>query len=242
MTTWYDSKIIRIEQESGHTRRFWIQIASEEIFHFEAGQFVTMDLPISDRRTKRWRSYSIASAPDGTNVLEFCIVLLEGGAGTTYLFENAVVGTPIRFKGPDGGFVLKQAEERDIVMICTGTGLAPFRSMLLDVVNRGVAVQNIHLIFGARLQSDILYRTELEELASKFSWFQYDVALSRESDKDWKGHKGYVHPIYLEAYKNIRPNVCFYICGWSKMVDEAIANLLMEMGYERTQVFFELYG
>ena len=83
-----------------------------------------------NRKIKRWRSYSIASWPDGTNVYELLIVLLEGGAGTTYLFNEVKVGSELVFRGPQGVFVLPENIEKDIFFICTGTGIAPFRSML----------------------------------------------------------------------------------------------------------------
>ncbi|MEY4739812.1 MAG: hypothetical protein RLZZ05_1196, partial [Bacteroidota bacterium] len=89
---WRTGKIIRIENETASTKKFWIEIPELERFDFVPGQFVTLDLPIHDQPNKRWRSYSIASAPDGTNVFELIIVLMEGGLGTTYLFNEAVVG------------------------------------------------------------------------------------------------------------------------------------------------------
>ena len=67
---------------------FGLNLFPEQPFHFEPGQFVTLDLPIHEKPSKRWRSYSIASWPDETAVFELVIVLLEGGAGTKYLFEE----------------------------------------------------------------------------------------------------------------------------------------------------------
>ncbi|MFT5169148.1 MAG: ferredoxin-NADP reductase [Saprospiraceae bacterium] len=240
MWKWYDSKIIKIEKESSTTKRFWVEVADVDQVDFTAGQFVTMDLPISEKRLKRWRSYSIANAPDGTNVLEFCIVRLENGAGSTFFFEEAKIGTPIRFKGPDGGFCLPEPVEKDLVMICTGTGIAPFRSMIWDLYNHKKPYKNIHLIFGTRFQEGILYKAEFEKLATEMPGFKYSIALSREEKGDW--YEGYVHPIYLEDYKEIRTDLDFYICGWSNMIDEAIANLIIKMGYDKSQVHYELYG
>jgi NAD(P)H-flavin reductase len=138
MWKWYDSQIIDIQNETDSTKRLWVKIQGEEKVQFQAGQFVTMDLPISDKRLKRWRSYSIASAPVGEDdVLEFCVVKAEESTGgSKYLCDEATIGTPIRFKGPDGTFVLKQPLEKDLVLICTGTGVAPFRSMIWDIYNQ----------------------------------------------------------------------------------------------------------
>jgi CDP-4-dehydro-6-deoxyglucose reductase len=85
---WRTGTVIKIEDASETTRRFWIEIPELDVFDFKPGQFVTLDLPIHEKTNKRWRSYSIASAPDGTNVFELVIVLLEGGLGTTYLFNE----------------------------------------------------------------------------------------------------------------------------------------------------------
>ena len=83
---WQKGTVIRIEQETADTRRFWIQ-AEGNTFDFEPGQFITFDLPIHERPNKRMRSYSIASWPDGTNVFELIIVLDKAGLGTNYLFN-----------------------------------------------------------------------------------------------------------------------------------------------------------
>src|SRR5690606_9211390 len=93
------------------------------------GQFVTIDLPIHEKPNKRWRSYSIASWPDGTNTFELVIVLLEDGVGSTWIFENVTEGTELTFRGPQGVFTLPDPIDRDLFLICTGTGIAPFRSM-----------------------------------------------------------------------------------------------------------------
>jgi ferredoxin-NADP reductase len=244
MWKWYDSHITKIENETPSTKRFWLRVEGDEPIHFKAGQFVTMDLPISDKRTKRWRSYSIASAPntEGVRDLEFCIVKSENSTGgSKYLCEEATIGTPIRFKGPDGGFTLKEPIlEKDIVLICTGTGVAPFRSMLWDIYNRKMPHANIHLIFGTRRETDILYRAEFENFEKLIPSFKYDIVLSREPN--WHGAKGYVHTIYTEGYAQKRANVEFYICGWANMIDEAVAKLMVELGYDKSQIHYELYG
>ncbi len=242
---WYNGKIVKIVDETPTTKRFWVEVP--EKLPFVAGQFITMDLPISEKRLKRWRSYSIANAPDESGLLEFCIVLLEGGAATTYLFEEAEVGTSIRFKGPLGVFVLPKEVEKDLVMICTGTGIAPFRSMLIDLYQQKKSYRNIHLIFGTRYFENLLYRQDLEELAQKMPRFKFSVALSREEEisgapTGWDMHKGYVHPVYEKYYADVRSDIVFYLCGWSNMIDEAVEKLSAGMGYDKSQIRYELYG
>ena len=253
MWKWYDAQIIDIQEQSPTTRLFKLSVP--EPIDFKAGQFVTMDLPISDKRLKRWRSYSIANAPknrlenaentegsSSSTELEFSIVKSEDSTGgSRYLFEEATIGTPIRFKGPDGAFTLRESSAgKDLVFICTGTGVAPFRSMIWDIYNQKLPHRNIHLIFGGRRAHDILFREEFEFLEKNLENFRFDAALSRETD--WTGAKGYVHSVYTEGYKNVRSDVHFYICGWSKMIDDAVAKLIIDLGYDKSQVFYELYG
>lgn len=238
---WLNGKIIKIVKQSPTTKQFWIQVPEVKSIDFKAGQFVIMDLPIHEKRLKRWRSYSIANAPDGTNVLEFSIVKLEGGLGTTYLFEEAKVGTEIKFKKPAGVFTLPvDVSDKNLVFICTGTGVAPFRSMIFDLLKNEKSFKSLHLIFGTRKEEGILYREEFEKLAADRPDFSYDVALSRSKNDEF--YEGYIHQIYREKYGKKQEDLKFYLCGWSQMVDEAVANLTEEIGFEKSQVVFELYG
>jgi ferredoxin-NADP reductase len=238
--TWYNARVIEIQAVNETVRRFWLQIPELTRFDFEAGQFVTMDLPIGEKRLARWRSYSIANAPDDSNVFELCIVRSGNGEGTRYLFEDVEVGSEIRLKGPDGTFVLPEHIEKDLVFICTGTGVAPFRSMIQDIQNSGKGYRNIHLIFGTRTEEGLLYRAEFEALERVMPNFKYTPVLSRQAE--WAGPKGYVHSVYMAQYATPRPDVVFYLCGWSNMIDEAVANLMVTLGYDRKQIIYELYG
>lgn len=242
---WRTGKVIRIEDETTSTRRFWIEIPELESFDFKPGQFVTLDLPIHEKPNKRWRSYSIASWPDGTNVFELVIVLLEGGLGTNYLFNQVSVGSELTLRGPQGVFTLPEQIDRDVFFICTGTGIAPFRSMSHHIYNHNVPHQNIYLIFGCRLLCDGLYNAELKELESRLASFKYIPTYSRE-DSDNGIRKGYVHAIYEEICEqgrdngNIKP-AYFYLCGWKNMIDEA-KQRIQALGYDRKSIHQELYG
>ena len=238
---WYQASLIKIQEESPTTKRFWLEIEKAEMpFSFRAGQFITMDLPIGETRLDRWRSYSIANAPDDSNILELCIVKLEGGRASKYFFEDIKVGQNFRFKGPGGVFTLPKTLENDLVFICTGTGVAPFRSMILDLINKEGKLPNIHLIFGTRKTEGILYRQELEALTERYSNFKYSIALSREEVADT--YHGYVHQIYKKGYADNHKKHTFYLCGWSNMVDEATDILIKKMKVDERRVVTELYG
>lgn len=234
---WRTGTVIKIKDETKNTRRFWVEVSGTETFDFKAGQFVTLDLPIHERPGKRWRSYSIASWPDGTNVFELVIVYAEGGAGSTYIFNNIKVGSTLSFRGPQGVFVLPKVIDHDLFLICTGTGIAPFRSMLNYLKLHPVEKKKIYLIFGTRKKDDLLYYEEMKKLESELRDFQYIPTLSRE---EWEGHHGYVHSIYEDLCKDKQP-AHFYLCGWKNMVDEA-QKRIMAMGYDKKSIHRELYG
>jgi NAD(P)H-flavin reductase len=126
---------------------------------------------------------------------------------------------------------LKEPIEKDLFLICTGTGIAPFRSMVHHIRNKKIQYHNIYLIFGCRNKADLLYYEE------KMSGFHFHPVLSREH---WEGHNGRVHAVYQELCKE-RPEAFFFLCGWKHMIDEAKTNIL-EMGYEKKAIHQELYG
>ena len=141
---WRNGTVLRIEDETHNTRRFWIQVPELDDFSFQPGQFVTLDLPIHEKANKRWRSYSIASWPDNSNTFELIVLRLEDGAGTNYLFNEVTIGTTLPLRGPQGVFVLPPVLDRDLYLICTGTGVAPFRSMVQHIKTRGIEHRTIH--------------------------------------------------------------------------------------------------
>lgn len=235
---WRTGKVIRIEDETYNTKRFWIQVSELDTFDFVPGQFVTLDLPIHEKPNKRWRSYSIASWPDGSNVFELLIVLLEDGAGTPWIWKNISVGSDFTLRGPQGVFVLHEENlTKDLFLISTGTGIAPFRSMAQHIKLHNTPHENIYMLFGCRTQKDLLYYDELKQLETEMPKLHFLPTLSRE---DWEGKKGYVHALYEELCTGKQP-ASFYLCGWKAMIDEA-KKRIQELGYDRKAIHQELYG
>lgn len=250
---WVQGTITQIIDETPTTKRFFFEVPEWEVFDFAPGQFVTLDLPIHEQKNKRWRSYSIASAPNGTNGFELVIVKLEGGLGTTWLWEKAVVGIEITLRGPQGKFVLPENIESDLFLICTGTGIAPFRSMVHHIKNKAIPFKNLYLIFGCRKIQDGLYFDELNALQKEMPGFFYMPTYSREPLDNAAGVSvGYVHKVYKEILQKrsanisnadnvLQPTAKFYLCGWKEMIDEARKNI-QEAGYDKKDIHFELYG
>lgn len=233
---YYEAEIINIIDETDTVKRFFIKFPDDLKFSFKAGQFIMINLPI-DHKYKN-RSYSIASAPNDENWFELCIVLNPPGVGTPYMWENYKIGDKVMVSKVLGKFGLPEEIDRDICFICTGTGIAPLRSMLLDVLDKNIPHKNIYMIFGTRYEKDILYYREMKFLEALYGdFFKFIPVLSRETN--WQGEKGYVHQVYQKLFEDKRP-CYFYLCGWKDMLNEARLNL-EQIGFDKKFIKFESY-
>ena len=235
---YYQGILERVLDETPQVKRFFIRIPELSAFTFHAGQFVMLDLPIESKI--KTRAYSIASPPDESNLLELVIVLKDGGLGTSYLFGETREGSRILISEPIGKFTRPRPERFEIPLcfICTGTGVAPFRSMIYDILNHKVPFETIYLVTGSRLPADLLYLKEWNAMQEKLPNFFYRPVLSRAGE-DWSGRKGYVHEHYTDIAAQF-PETLFYICGWKEMINQARKNL-MDYGISKTQIRFEMY-
>lgn len=233
---WYNGKVVDILDETPTIKRFFIEIPEVEDYEFRSGQFTMLDLPITGKVTTR--QYSIASKPNSGNVIELIIVLNEHGAGTPYLFKDIQIGSTIKTSSALGKFVLPDSLDKDLCFICTGVGIAPFRAMLMDIIENNIPHKNIYMVFGTRYKIDLCYAHQMKQLAEEYDFFHYIPTLSRENG-EWDGNRGYVHEVYKELFADGRP-ATFFICGWKNMIFEA-RDFLHELGYERSDIKYELY-
>lgn len=234
---YYETEIVNIIEETPVTRRFFFKVPHLQKFDFKPGQFVMLDLPIESKIHNR--SYSIASAPEDGNIFELIIVLNPDGLGTPYMWDNYKLGTKVPVAGPIGKFVLPESIQNDLCFICTGTGIAPLRSMTAHLLKNELPHQNIYMIFGSRKQQDLLYKEEMEILQQEHPKFTFIPVLSRETPETWSGKHGYVHSVYEELFADKR-EAHFYICGWKAMIMEA-RDRLINMGYTKDRIKYELY-
>ena len=213
---------------------------------FEAGQWVSLTLPIDGGEIKR--SYSVASPPNGSPRFDLAITLVAGGPGSNVLF-HASLGTVLRVIGPQGFFTRTAHPHAPSLFIATGTGLTPFRSMILEATldaskpaRSSKITAETWLLFGARTEEDLIYREELEKAAQTNALFHVEYTLSRGADA-WTGRRGYVQTHVRELWEKLAvhgpPHA--YICGLEKMVSAVRTLLREEMQVPRQQVHSERY-
>jgi ferredoxin-NADP reductase len=233
----FAARVRRSLSLSEFTKHIELEVNGVTRFGFLSGQWLSVkaQTPTGEEIT---RAYSIASAPADNGRVCFCLNRVPDGFMSNYLC-NLGEGAEISFQGPFGDFILRPPL-RDTVFIATGTGVAPFRSMLHWLLAEADRHQErqFWLLFGARTERDIYYREEFERLASEHSNFHFLPTLSRASE-EWKGLRGYVQQ-HLGEVVGMRSEMHAYICGLDKMV-KANRELLKSLGWDRTAIRYEKY-
>jgi len=212
-------------------RHFEFEIADRAEFPFTPGQFVSIKEQVAGKEVTR--AYSIASPPDG-NRFALCLNRVAEGIVSPRLFALAP-GEHVEVQEPLGYFTLRHPE-RPAVFVATGTGVAPFRSILLTVLPQSGPIT---LLFGSRYPHTVLYREEFQTLAERHAHFRFVPTVTRPDDS-WRGATGRVQ-MHLDdalAAHATAPDV--YICGLKEMVDDVRA-LLKQKGFDRKQIIYEKY-
>jgi ferredoxin-NADP reductase len=212
------------------TRQFTFETEGE--LSFVPGQFLSLVAESGGKTITR--AYSIASAPDG-NRFDLCLNLVEDGAFTPTLFGLSP-GDEVEYKGPYGVFVFRDPPS-DSILVATGTGITPFRSMLQERLPRE-SERQFTLIFGARHEHGLLYQEEFRELAQRYPNFRFLPTLTRPGGS-WAGLSGRVHA-HVDLELGARRDVDVYICGMAEMVNE-LRSALKAKGLDRKRIIVEKY-
>jgi CDP-4-dehydro-6-deoxyglucose reductase len=213
-------------------RHFVFEARGEENFSFIPGQFVSCTETLNGKEITR--AYSIASPPGGKR-FDLCLNRVVDGVFSPWLFAMKP-GDSIDMRPPLGFFVLRQPP-REAVLIATGTGIAPFRSMLLAQLPAGDR-RPFTLLFGVRHEHGILYRDDFEKLAREHPNFRFLPTLTQPGPA-WTGRAGRVQTHISEVVAD-RRDLDVYICGLKAMVDDVRA-FLKDMGFDRKHIVYEKY-
>lgn len=244
------ARLIRSIPFSELTKHLQFEVQGVARFGFVPGQWLSVRA-ITPEGEEITRAYSIASAPSAGKEFAFCLNRVQDGFMSNHLCDLKE-GAEISFQGPFGDFILR-SPLRATLFIATGTGIAPFRSMLQELFNqRGqhqtsgtvtgppfvAPSQHFWLLFGARSEQDIYYRRDFECLAAEHANFHFVPTLSR-GGPEWHGLRGYVQDHVREIVGG-RQDMQAYICGLDKMVS-VNRELLKSLGWNREAICYEKY-
>jgi ferredoxin-NADP reductase len=229
--------LLRTQPLSALTCHLEFEVKGVARFGFVAGQWLSFktNKPDGEEIT---RAYSIASSPSEDNRFALCLNRVQDGFMSNFLCDMKE-GAEIRCQGPFGDFILRPPL-RDTIFIATGTGIAPFRSMLHWLLAEEARHQGKHLwlLFGNRTEQDIYYHDEFLALAGKHANFHYLPTLSR-GGPEWQGLRGYVQE-HVPAIVQGRTDMHAYICGLDKMI-KGNRELLKGFGWDRKSILYEKY-
>lgn len=217
------------------TRHFKLVFEPGTEFDFAPGQFVNAMAPSSQEQKIIKRPYSIASPPYEKGYIDLVWKRIEGGFMTNY-FWKLKEGNSLQVQGPLGRFGFKEPLPQRLIFVATGTGIAPFRAMILQLFKDGTD-RDVWLIFGNRYETDILYENEWKDLSARHKNFHFVATVSRS--RHWTGETTYVQKL-LPKHIPSPENTHLYICGLTNMINE-VQKTALEMGFQKDQILFEKY-
>jgi CDP-4-dehydro-6-deoxyglucose reductase len=203
---------------------------------FTAGQYV--DLLFADGVR---RSYSIANPPrvEGVIDFEFHVRHMPGGLFTDRLFGGMKPREKVEFEGPLGSFFLRESD-KPAVLLASGTGYAPIRAILLDMLPKRTG-RKMTLYWGARTLRDIYLMDEARALADEYEDFSFVPVLSDALPEDaWQGRTGFVHRAVMEDFPGMA-GIQVYACGAPAMVDAARADFFATCDLAETDFFADSF-
>ncbi|CCE10667.1 Oxidoreductase FAD-binding region [Bradyrhizobium sp. STM 3843] len=214
--------------------------AADELVRPPAGQHVDVRLTASNGYRAE-RSYSIASPPEDGR-LTLTVERVRDGEVSSYLLDELRVGDDLEFRGPIGGyFVWSRNHGGPICLIAGGTGITPLMAMLRHREKSSDATPAL-LIYSARSLADVVYRKELDAMASRDDDLRLVYALTREQPSDWLGHCGRIDEALLAGHCFPREqNPTSFVCGPTDFV-ESIARMLVRLGFDPLTIKTERFG
>lgn len=201
--------------------------------NFEAGQYLS--LKVSDQGERR--SYSICSTPDIKHGLELIVDISPGGIGSKYL-SNLEFGDQISFLAPMGRFVIPEnITDQTMMFVATGSGIAPFRSMILDQLQAKRSSKKMVLHWGVRYVEDLIWLDEFEDLAESFPNFSFHPVISKPVKK-WTLCSGRVTDC-LSIHQFVK-GAAYFLCGNASMISD-VSEFLTQKGVGPDRVYQEKF-
>ena len=198
------------------------------------------------------RAYSMANYPEEVGIVKFNIRIaspppgsqgIPPGIMSSFVF-NLKPGDKIDVYGPFGEFFAKETDA-EMIFIGGGAGMAPMRSHIFDQLKRLKSKRKMSFWYGARSLRECFYNEEYDMLAAENDNFDWHLALSDpQAEDNWEGLTGFIHNVVLEQYLNDHeaPEDCeYYMCG-PPMMNQAVTNMLLELGVEPENIMLDDFG
>jgi len=233
-----DIKCLVIEKQWISPTVFKLRFKPSRKINFSPGQFLSVRIPVEGSKKPLRRCYSFANSPEDAKKhgFEICVKEIPDGKGTRFL-ADLNPGDVFEASAPHGIFQFRPTEaKRTAVFIATASGIAPIRSILQSNFFKKNRPKHTIVLFGAKNESEILYRGEFEKLGIE------TVYAVSQPEGNWLGFKGRVTDILknLPATWNWQ-HTDFYVCGTGEMAKD-VENILTGCGVGMKNIHTEAYS
>jgi ferredoxin-NADP reductase len=237
--TWRLGEVIELIDRTPRVRS--IVLSVPEWTGHRAGQHVDIRL-IAEDGYQAQRSYSISSAPQDGARLELTVERIEGGEVSPYLLEELRIGDRLELRGPIGGYFVWDAGIADpLLLVAGGSGVCPLMAMLRQRLATSSSAP-ARLLYSSRSLEEVIYRTELEQLAVGASAPEVLLTLTRAQPQGWTGYSRRVDQEMLsEVAWPIGRTPLTFVCGPTPFV-ESVAASLVALGHEPARIKTERFG
>ncbi len=199
---------------------------------FLAGQYIDILQPGGKRR-----AFSIASAPSEENFIELHIKHVDGGGFTGHVFDDMQVKEILRIEGPLGTFFIRRSSDRPIVMMGGGTGFAPLKSMIEELIDSGDD-RPVELFWGAATEKDLYAHDLIKQWQAEGANLNF-VPVLAEPGPDWTGETGYVHKAVIDRHPDLSA-FDIYMSGPPAMIHAARHDFL-DGGVPEDRLFYDSF-
>ena len=235
---WRIGEVVETSPDTPRTKSLFLEVPGWE--GHRAGQHVDVRLTAEDGYQAQ-RSYSIASAPEDGRV-ELLVERLDDGEVSPYLTEELRAGDGLELRGPIGGwFAWETTEGGPLLLVAGGSGIAPLMAMIRHRQAAGSDTPT-RLLFSSRSFEEIIFRQELERLASGDKTLQIIHTLTRSRPEGWTGYDRRIDEEMLdEVAFSPEGGPLAFVCGPTPLV-ETVATALVRLGHEPARVKTERFG
>jgi ferredoxin-NADP reductase len=237
-TLWRLAEVIDVVPETPRTKSVLLEVPEWE--GHKAGQHVDVRLTAEDGYQTQ-RSYSIASAPEEERLV-LTVDRLDDGEVSIYLTDVLMAGDKLELRGPIGGyFTWEEGDGGPLFLVGGGSGIAPLMAMIRHRAAAGSDVLTM-LLYSSRSYEEIIFREELETLASRDSALEVIHTLTRSRPEGWTGyHRRIDAEMLREVAWSPDESPLAFVCGPTSFV-EGVADALVRLGHDPARVKTERFG
>jgi len=232
------SRVLSIARPAADVVVLRLQLPANQSFQYRAGQYIEFIL-----RDGKRRSYSMANAPDQLGqppAIELHLRHMPGGVFTDHVFSAMKEKDILRMEGPYGSFHLDEASDAPIVLLASGTGLAPIKAILEHMRSKRIERPTV-LYWGCRSRADLYLHDWVEQAAKDAPNLRYVPVLSEPKAADaWAGRRGLVHEAVMADLPDLSGHQV-YACGAPVMVDAAQRDFMARCGLPAGAFFADAF-